>query len=246
MAVQKDIGFILRSFNFRETSKIAYIYTRQRGKIGGLFKGFRLKRQHFSTPLDIFSLNEFVYYPSRSNLHLVSAAELIDNYSYLRDIPSRFYLASYMMELVDRIMPFHYPQEEIFGLIKVIFDNFSTYSLANSLAIFQIKILNLTGFRPSLTTCLRCSHAVEKEGYFSFRLGGMLCLKCFSADPQADKVSADIIASLRYMRDKDFPQVYNLKPSPSTMNSILKMLDAFISYHLQARLRSKIFLEVFV
>ena len=246
MAVKKDLGFVLKAFDFRESSKIAYIYTRQSGKIGGLFKGFRNHPKHFSTPLDIFSLNEFVFYPSRSNLHLVSAADIVSNYPHVRQSQETFYLASYMVELVDKIMPFHYVQEEIFDLIRIMLESLGDFSSLRLLSIFQIKILSITGFRPSLTSCIHCGKALEKQGLFSWQRGGMLCQGCFSYDRQAKEISADVIASLKYIQQKSFPQVYNLKPKNTTLRQMIRILDDFLSYHLDTRLKSKIFLEALV
>ncbi|HEC68800.1 MAG TPA: DNA repair protein RecO, partial [Candidatus Omnitrophica bacterium] len=74
MAIIKDKGFILRTFDFRETSKIVHIFTKKLGKVHGVLKGFRRGKKEFTTSLDSFSLNEFIFYQSRNPLWLVSSA----------------------------------------------------------------------------------------------------------------------------------------------------------------------------
>jgi len=97
--------------------QIAYFYTYNAGKIGGVLKGYRTGKKNFTSSLEIFSLNELIYYPSRSNLHLVSFIDMLNFYAQLRKHENTFYLGCYIAELIDKIMPFHYTHKGIFLLI---------------------------------------------------------------------------------------------------------------------------------
>ncbi|MCK4520024.1 MAG: DNA repair protein RecO, partial [Candidatus Omnitrophica bacterium] len=83
--IQKDLGFVLRRYNFRETSLITTLYTYRFGKIRGIFKGFYTSKKEFSSPLDVFSLNEFVFYPKKSEIWLISHVDLVSDFPYLRE-----------------------------------------------------------------------------------------------------------------------------------------------------------------
>ena len=70
-------GIVLKSFDYRETSKIATFFTKDHGKVKGVLKGIRKDSKKFGSHIDKFSVNDIVYYRySRSDLHLISQCDL--------------------------------------------------------------------------------------------------------------------------------------------------------------------------
>ncbi|MFH1504752.1 MAG: DNA repair protein RecO [Candidatus Omnitrophota bacterium] len=116
--IKKDLGFVLKRYNFRETSLISTLYTYRFGKIRGIFKGFYTSKKEFSSGLDIFSLNEFVFYPKKSEIWLVSHADLISDYSFLRENLSKAKIAGRFFNLVDKTTELWDSNLEIFTLVN--------------------------------------------------------------------------------------------------------------------------------
>ena len=82
----RDEAIVLKTRDFRETSKIAVFYTKQHGKMSGLFKGIRKEPKKFATTLDVLTFNEIIFYKKRfSELHLVSQCDLRRNFDYLKE-----------------------------------------------------------------------------------------------------------------------------------------------------------------
>ena len=50
-------GIVLKSFDYRETSKIATFFTKQYGKVKGVLKGIRKDPKKFGSHIDQFSVN---------------------------------------------------------------------------------------------------------------------------------------------------------------------------------------------
>lgn len=63
MIVQAQ-GIVLKTFDFRETSRIATFFTKEYGKIKGVLKGIRKDMKKFGSSVDRFSVNHLVYYTS--------------------------------------------------------------------------------------------------------------------------------------------------------------------------------------
>ncbi|MBN2119978.1 MAG: DNA repair protein RecO [Candidatus Omnitrophica bacterium] len=245
MAIKKDIGFILRNFDFRETSKIAHVFTQKNGKIHGLLKGFRTGKKEFTTTLDTFSLNEIVFYESRNELWLVSAADLISGFSYLKENTEKNLVANFIVELVDKVSPLHHPCPEIFELL---YDSFR-YSQENFqkkiFYIAQVRVLELSGFRPHLTACVKCSSEVQAQAFFSIKLGGLICPKCSADDRSARELSGEVISSLKYIQNNEFNISLRLTLSANTEKEILGILDDFLGFHLDTRIKSLSAIEAF-
>ena len=238
MAIKKDRGFVLKTFDFRETSKIAHIFTQNNGKIHGLFKGFSTGKKEFTTTLDTFSLNDFIFYESKNQLWLVSFADIVDSFSYLRQDLEKNLVANYIIELVDKITPLHQACPKIFNLLGESFlylrDNFQR----KILYIFQIRILELSGFQPHITACLKCSGEVQKQAFFSTKLGGFLCAGCAHNDRFSKELSAELISSLKYIQNNDFKIALRLSLSLKTERDLSEILEEFFSFHLDTRIKS--------
>jgi len=70
-------GIVLKTLDFRETSRIATFFTKHHGKIKGVLKGVRKDSKKFGSSIDKFTVNNIVYYEyTRSDLHLISQCDL--------------------------------------------------------------------------------------------------------------------------------------------------------------------------
>ncbi len=238
MAIKKDVGFVLRTFEFRSTSIIAHILTKENGKIHGIFKGFRAGKKHFTTPLSLFSLNEFIFYESRGQLWLFSFADMVDDFPYLKEDLNKNMIAQYIIELANKVLPTHLPAQEIFDLVKESFSYLRDHIDKKILYIFQVKILELSGFRPHLTACIKCNQEIIHNAYFSVKFGGFLCNGCWKYDRYSREVSAELISCLRYIQNNDFELALRLTPSVDTEKRIFVILEDFLKYHLDTKIKS--------
>jgi len=66
--IQKTDAYVLKSFDYRETSKIVTFLTKEYGKLRGVLKGIRKDFKKFGSNVDKFSLNEIIYYGIVSKL----------------------------------------------------------------------------------------------------------------------------------------------------------------------------------
>ena len=111
-------GIVLKTFDFRETSRIATFFTKSHGKVKGVLKGIRKDFKKFGSSIDRFSINDIVYYQySRSDLHLISQCDLIQFFFSIRQDYKRTVAANYILELVDTVMPLEHPNKKVYQLM---------------------------------------------------------------------------------------------------------------------------------
>jgi DNA repair protein RecO (recombination protein O) len=239
MSIICDQAYVLRSFDFRETSRIATLFTRHHGKIKGIFKGIRAGKKNFTTTLDIGTRNEVMAYPSHNELWLVSYADMADAVvpGLMNDLEKNAGV-HYMMELTDTLMPLHAACEEVFDVIARTYAYLTTQPLGNLIYVFQAKLLELSGFRPALHECVHCRAQVREGMSFSVRLGGMLCVSCRRCDTDARLLSGDLIVSLQYIQQQGVDMAMRLKPSARTRRDMCEILDEFLAYHVNTRMKS--------
>ncbi len=236
--IQKDLGFVLKRYNFRETSLIASIYTEKFGKIRGIFKGFYTHKREFSSPLDIFSLNEFIFYPKKSEIWLISHADIISDYDFLRGDLAKAKAAGKIFNFIDRTIEIWDANPYIFNLIKDCLDLLGRgekfFAPTFVLHTFLIKFLTLSGFKPELNHCISCQTLLKQENTFSVSRGGFVCPSCRLKIGDVRFLSQQASRCINYIQDSDFSLIRRLQIPAQCQEEISSVLSSFTAYHLEA------------
>ena len=236
----------MKTYDFRETSKIALFYTKDLGKIKGILKGIRKNKKNFSTHLQLSSKNEIIFYPSRkSDLHLITSCDLIEDFSSLRTNLKRTIISDCLLELINSILPLEEKNLPIFNLLE-----FSLNALNKGIdpeilwIFFRIKTLKLTGFKPEIKYCLLCQKKttlMHKDGatYFSFKSGGLLCQRCSQKDKDAKRLLKGTLSSLLYMERAKLNRIYSFKIDEKIRYELKDILKRFTEFHSEINIKSE-------
>lgn len=238
--IAKTEGIVLKSFDFRETSRIATFLTKDFGKVKGVLKGIRKTPGKFGSSLDRFSVNDIVYYQYRnSDIHLVSQCDMKVFYNGLRQDLKRMTAAAYASELLDALVVSEEENLSIYELMQNFLDSLQTTSDISKLVhIFQIKVLLLSGFRPHLDSCVRCERKVTGQARFSLPLGGLVCSTCKVTQGSLIPITKGTVASILHIEESPWPQVLRLGVSESIKKELKYVLNHFLVFHLERHLRS--------
>jgi len=247
MSIHKTEAIVLKTQDLRETSMIANFYTRDFGKLSGVLKGIRQEQGKFASTLEPFSHNDIIFYKKRNSaLHLVSECELKDNFDEMRKNIFKIGLSSVMMELISTIMPQEDKNVEVFDLVLACLKEMEVSNNPSKIAtIFKIKMLELSGFKPHLDSCVSCGARTDVQSKFSLSLGGLLCLKCASRDNAARSIFRGTIATILHIEKNDFKGNLNLGMNPQIKKELDLLLNAFLNFHLEKELKSQKVLNKF-
>ncbi len=233
MAIQKTEALVLRRFPIRETSLIAVFFSPTHGKFHGILKGIRKDPRKFASSVDLFTVNEVVFYPSRhSGLHLVSQCSLLR-----RALPTTskegFTVASRLMELIDRISPVHQPNPELYALALETLRLVPVVGPARLIRAFEIKLLNLSGFKPHLRSCLRCGYlpGPQEPTWFSHREGGLICSRCQVGLGDAVRVSSGLIRAIRSIERLPIQNAVEVSLMGKEDALLSDLVSRFVDYH---------------
>ena len=238
-------AIVLKSFDFRETSRIVTFLTREHGKIKGILKGIRKDYKKFGSSVDRFSINDIVYYWHRtSEIHLVGQCDLKAYYFPIRKDLKRTLAASYMLELVDAIMPLEEENAHVYRLVLDYLQSLEAFPDVSKLVhIFQIKMLLLSGFQPHLDSCLLCGKTIKTRARFSVSSGGLICLTCPISEETVSIISQGAVATLLYIERNDWPKCLRLGLGEGIKKELKFILNNFLVFHLERRLKSEKFLS---
>ena len=238
--IAKTEGIVLKSFDFRETSRIATFLTRDFGKVKGMLKGIRKDPRKFGSSLDRFSINDIVYYQYRnSDIHLVSQCDMKEFFYGFRQDLKCMTAASYACELLDTLVVSEEENHQIYDLMQSFLNSLQTARDVNKLVhIFQIKVLLLSGFRPHLDSCVRCEKKILGQTQFSMSLGGLVCSSCKVPAGSLMPVTKGTVASILHIEESSWSQTLRLGLSEKIKNELKYVLNNFLVFHLERHLRS--------
>ncbi|MBU0467627.1 MAG: DNA repair protein RecO [Candidatus Omnitrophica bacterium] len=243
--IVSDEGIILKTFDLRETSKIAIFFTKNHGRVKGVLKGIRKNPKKFGSSLEKFSINDFVYYEyARSEFNLVSQCDLKQFFFNIRQDYKRNIAANYILELVDSIMPLEQVNKMVYKLMLEYLNSLETVKDIDKLVhVFQIKILLLSGFRPHIDSCVKCNKIIHGRARFSMTSGGLICSNCPTKETSFNVISKGAIASILHIEQGQWDDCLRLGLTESVRKELKYILNNFLIYHLEKRIRSSKFLN---
>lgn len=250
MAIQKTQAIVLNNQDFRESSLITTFYTKDFGKIKGLVKGIRGPKLRYGSRLQPFSFNDIVFYEKRkSNFCIIAQCDRIYGINNFSENLKKAAYASYLVELIDAVTSSGDANRALFELL------FNSLKLLSSegdieriIRIFEIRLLDLSGFMPRLDCCVCCGKKIflQKKPTpprFSHSLGGLICENCSGKDKNAKFISWGAVASLEHIESTDWRMVLRFKMTSGVRKELEGILSAFLSLHLERKFKSLGFLE---
>jgi len=238
-------GIVLKSFDYRETSRIVTFFTISHGKVSGILKGIRKDTRKFGSSVDRFSVNDIVYYCyNRSDLHLVSQCDLKTFYFSIRQDYKRNMAANYCLELVDAIMPPEQSNKNVYQLMLSYLESLETVKDIDKIVhMFQIKMLLYSGFRPHVDSCVRCRKKIKKKARFSMNMGGLVCSDCPTKESSFTLISKGAIASMLHIEKNKWSRCMQLGLTKTVRKELKYILNNFLIYHLEKKLKSAKYLN---
>lgn len=255
----KTRGIVIRRQNIGEADKIITFYTANLGKIRAKANGVRKIDAKLAGHLELFMLSDLIFARGR-NLETITSAQVIKSHPAIRQNLQKTSFAYFVIELIEKLVPMELKDTRIFNLLADFFQALDDQrtgekNLSILLLAFEMKLLDLLGFAPSISRCLHCAKGVmpEKETaakyFFSNVLGGILCEKCRPFDCLAPLISGREIKLAIFARSYKMPQVVNMEnPTGFRIDedlilSLSKKIDCFIKFIFEKNIRSGEFIN---
>jgi DNA repair protein RecO (recombination protein O) len=113
------------------------------------------------------------------------------------------------------------------------------------LRIFEIRTLDLAGYRPQLSGCVACGGGMSAGSTITVDIakGGLLCGDCSRKSGGEIKISWGTTRILEDARRSTLDRLHRLAFSSTAREESRAFLEAFYNYHVGRRLRSTSFLK---
>jgi len=238
----KTKAFVLHCLNYGESDLIVTFFSSDFGKLKGIAKGAKNSKKRFANVFEPFSLTSIIFTrKSRDMLAFIDSCEIVDHYAAVRHDLEKTLVASYFIDLADHFSPEGKKNEKIFDLLN----NFLTLlgqekSSDATVRFFEMRLLKLAGFEPTLDHCITCKIPVANGTayYFYAQEGGIKCADCAKPERYDQSISAGTVRTLLLGKDMDIDKIKLINLSNSLATESRNILIGFITHVLSREVKS--------
>ncbi len=176
-------ALVLHLFDYRETSRIVRLVTRDAGVVSVVARGARRPRNRFGAALDLFASGVAHVAMHRSgDLHALHAFDATRSRPELARSLDRFAAAAMLGELCLRFAP-GAETGAVYDVAVAALDTVGIVpptDVAAAALAGAWRLVAEFGFAPTLDRCAHCHApiAAEESVAFHYRAGGALCARC--------------------------------------------------------------------
>lgn len=165
-------GIVLSSIDYKETSKIVYLYT----PLGNIsLKALQAKKLKSGDLAFITTANIVSFIMTKGDFPTLIEYNLIySNYNLVSSI-NKIKVLSNIISIIKQV-PHDSPHIKIYPFIKKCIVSLEKEDEIKVLTLFLIKMLYAFGINPNLKECINCNNTKIID--FNVSLGGALCNNC--------------------------------------------------------------------
>jgi DNA repair protein RecO (recombination protein O) len=229
--ILRSEGIVLKTYDFRETSRIITFFSKDFGRLKLLAKGIKKPGSRFGASLELFTHSSVIFYKRETKeIYTVSDSQIIHSFDRLRSNLTSFAQASSILSFLSGTTPAEEPHTQLFALSLSALRLLEGRPEKVLLWGYFIKALALLGYSPEFTKCVECGKP-SNSTRFSIDRGGVLCMEC-QKDLPGLNLSRATISVLKNAQERELKRLVSLKPSSSEVDEIDRFFRVFIQYHL--------------
>lgn len=233
MQIQTE-GIVLRATKYAEADLILNVMTKKFGKIGIYAKNARRLKSPLMSSGQIFSHSDMIV-STFDGKYRMKSAELINNHFAISQTFEKTCVGYYYLQFTEKISIEEQTNIRLFELLKTmlnVLQKENNYLLQK--VIFDLKIIDIFGYKPNIEHCVHCSRKDHLGNYFGIYEGGRICLFCKSENRDLIRLDSTSFRLINYILGcniENVEKIFEAKISRSILLELNLMLEKYIDYH---------------
>jgi DNA repair protein RecO (recombination protein O) len=240
----KTSGIVLKGTNFGEADRILTILTERLGKVKVLAKGIRKIKSHLAGSLEPFMVVDLQLCEGKTFYH-ITGASIVNDFPNLHSDLQKMAQAFFLGEMADKFLPEGERVSEAFFLLSKALFSLESSSRLLMIRAFQLKILETSGFKPELYSCVHCKEKITPGNNFWDSVeGGIICKNCQGEIHHGMEIKDETIKLFRFIEQNEFNNIDRLKLSRESEEEAENLLSNYLKNILERELKSEKFLKM--
>jgi DNA repair protein RecO (recombination protein O) len=227
-------AIVLHAFDYRETSRILRLATRDAGVRSVIARGARRSKERFGAAIDLFAEGSArISLHASGDLHTLVSFDVSRSREALAGDWTRFSAANALSEIMLRFARDDV-HAELFDAYAHALDSLAGARPRSGDAVGlggAWRLVAELGFAPALDSCASCGAPIAPEAavHFSHRAGGALCARCAAQVPSVKPLPPDARADISaWLEGREAPAELD----ELTVRAHLRLLRQFLMEHL--------------
>lgn len=221
-------GLVIRQTNYAEADRILTIFTQELGIVRAMAKGARKYRSHQGAAAQLLCYGQFTLYQGK-NMYTMRGASPIENFFGISSSVEKLALATYLCDITQTFVAEANREPEILRLLLN-----TLYLLANKdrplpliKAVYELRLLALSGFGVEATHCVGCGAENELIGV-SLEAGGAVCRQCASSIRDMKSLSGGTLQAIEFALHQPVQKIYSFEVTESVLTQMADFAELFV------------------
>lgn len=245
MGIVSTEGLVLRYADYKETDRVIVLLTPELGKLTVSARGVRKPKSRLLAGAQLFCHADYQLF-KLNEAYTMSQVDLRESFFNIRNDINKFAYATYMMNLTEEAA---LPNEKAQKIYHLVIDalTFLANSEINTQDVahaFEIKLIDILGYRPLLENCSLCGNVCDNHKVsFSIADGGLLCGNCQPNGNRNKLIHMSTVKTLIHLLQMDMRRLNVLKVSDLVRSELEVMLPSYLEYVFDKKMKSRKLIE---
>lgn len=245
MGVVSTEGLVLRYADYKEADRVVVLLTPEMGKLTVSARGARKPKSRLLAGAQLFCHADYQLF-QLNETYTMSQVDLRKSFFNIRNDVNKFAYATYIMNLTEEAVSPNEKAQKIYHLVidALTFLANSEINTQDVVHAFEIKLIDILGYRPVLMNCCLCGSSCDnfKLG-FSIADGGLICENCRSNSHVKQMIHISTVKTLDHMLHMDMRRLNVLKVSDPVRSELEIILPAYLEYVLDKKMKARKIIE---
>ena len=236
---QTTRALVLREVKYKEADKLLTVLTERDGKRTVRARGALRKGCRYAAAAEALCYSEMTLFGSAGKWSL-NEAETIEQFLPLRADIGSLALASYFAEVLEAVSDEESPNPELLqlGLNSLYALSRGLYPAEHIKAVFELKVLCLSGFEPQLADCPACGRE-PADPMLSLHGGSVHCRACPPGAPGLSlPLGRDALDAMRYIVAAEPKRIFAFRIPDEAGHALSAVCEAYLAAQLERGFRT--------
>ena len=230
---------VLRSMDYRETSQIVTLFTREKGKMTVLAKGSRTAKSKYGATLQPLSyIQAVVYYKATREIQTLGETAHLSLFSRIRAGLDKLMIGMRMVELVQALLQIEEENDQAYRLLvdTLMHLDAETENTENLWPFFQVQLAAILGFQPMINKA-DVEAVTMGHGYLELETGGVY--QHVPPGRQVRKASRTALRAFAILARSEIETVLRMHTAPGVLHELQTLVDGYVRFHVEDALPSR-------